>query len=311
VLRPAKASVVLASAAVAVAAVVARPAAAGADAGSAGAWEQQNNNTVTVEASVPGSPAQPSPGAPGTPGSPGGGEGGSASPNTCASAPVDGIAPPPGAGPGQWVLTICSPNDNLNINALGGESWNITWQPSSTIPPPPPPPDPGQVAAEAESELTPPSPVVDDNPTGTGYVNLAEWFWVDPSVWHPISATATACNAGGCVTATATATPVEADWSFGDGATLACMGPGTPYDLTAPPGSQSTYCSHLYSRSSLGEPSPDGNPNDAAFPVETTVTWQVTWTASGAAGGSGTLAPLHTTGSTTLRVEQIESVISG
>jgi hypothetical protein len=137
-------------------------------------------------------------------------------------------------------------------------------------------------------------------------VNLAEWFWLPSSMWHPLSTTAQACNAGGCVAATATAIPAYVTWNTGDGSSVTCNGPGTPYDTSLPATDQTTACSHTYTATSAGQPSPDGNPNDAAFPVTATLTWTVAW--AGANGSAGALPSLTTQGATSLAVAQIESV---
>lgn len=281
-----------------------------ADDGSASSWDGGGN--VYVGAQVGGTPSS-------TPTDDGGGDAtsgddsgsSSSSPSACAEAPDPGDTnpAPAGAGPGQWDIEICAATIN-DVDTTGG-SWTDVWVSNPAPPPPPPPPDPGTVAAQAESEMSLPSPTIDLNPSAFGVVNFPEWLWVDPSVWQPFSTSATACNAGGCVTATATATPQSVYFSTGDGSGVGCDGPGVPYDTSEPPDVQSTYCSYTYGESSLGEPSPDGNPNDAAYPVTATITWSVSWTASGAASGSGTLPDLTTSGSTTLRVEQIESVITG
>src|SRR5581483_10461910 len=104
-------------------------------------------------------------------------------------------------------------------------------------------------------------------------------------------------------------TPVSVRWTTGDGAVVSCAGPGVPYDVAEPADRQTTSCDHVYLRTSVGLPSPDGDPNDAAFIVVATVDWSVQWSAAGAPGG-GSLPPLSTSASTPLRVEQIESLFS-
>jgi hypothetical protein len=76
--------------------------------------------------------------------------------------------------------------------------------------------------------------------------------------------------------------------------------------LTVPSAEQTTTCSHTYLVSSVGQPSPDGNPNDAAFPIAATITWNVTW--QGPGGSTGQLANITAKGTSTLKVQQIESV---
>jgi hypothetical protein len=136
-------------------------------------------------------------------------------------------------------------------------------------------------------------------------VNIPTWLWIDPSIWRPFAASATA----GAVTATAVATPSSVTWSMGDGGTVVCEGPGARYDTSKPASEQDTDCSYTYRQSSIGQPSPDGNPNDGAYPVTATITWAVSWTVTGASGG-GALPYLRTSSTVPVRVEQVESIIT-
>ncbi len=202
--------------------------------------------------------------------------------------------------PGAWYSVTCD-------NRVTGAQWTQTeWfssqpgaQPVGTVPPV----DPHALALQAESSLVLPRPVIQSDPAGTAVVNLSVWLWIDALLWHADAVTATV----GSVSATAVATPVSVAWSTGDGGLTVCSGPGIPYDLLVPAAGQTTYCSYRFSRTSAGQPSPDGNPNDGAFAITATVTWSVTWSASGAAGG-GRLPPLFTSQTGLLRVGQVESV---
>ena len=214
-----------------------------------------------------------------------------------------GSAGPPPAGapqPGAWYFNTCA------SGTATGEGTGVAWFATGQAPTAVPPPDPAVAGAQAASELQLPSPSLTLSPSTTGYVNLAEWLWITPSMWHPLTTSAQACNAGGCVTATATATPSYVTWDTGDGSTVTCNGPGTPYNPDLPANSQTTACSYTYTTTSAGQPSPDGNPNDAAFPITATVTWTVAW--SGPDGSAGALPSLTTHGATSLKVAQIESV---
>ena len=125
----------------------------------------------------------------------------------------DGGPPPAGAPqPGAWYVNLCA-QGGVQGMATGVE-WFATGQVPGT-----PPPDPALVGAQAASELRLSSPSLVLSPSNSGYVNLAEWLWIDPSIWHPFTTTAQACNAGGCTTASATATPAYVTWSTGDGST--------------------------------------------------------------------------------------------
>jgi len=213
----------------------------------------------------------------------------------------DGGPPPAGATqPGAWYFNTCATGSAAS--QATGVVWLATGQAAPTVPPP----DPAVAGAQAASELQLPTPTLTLSPSTAGYVNLAEWLWITSAVWHPLSTTAQACNAGGCVAATATATPSYVTWNTGDGSVITCNGPGTPYDPSLPATSQSTTCEHTYATSSAGQPSPDGNPNDAAFPITATITWTVAW--AGPNGSAGALSSLTTRGVTSLKVAQIESV---
>jgi hypothetical protein len=96
-------------------------------------------------------------------------------------------------------------------------------------------------------------------------------------------------------------------WTTGDGHDVTCAGPGVAYQPSVPFDAQSTDCSYTYTSSSIGQPSADGDLNDGAYPLTATITWAVSWTATGTPGG-GQLAPLFTTSSVSVRVEQVESV---
>ena len=117
----------------------------------------------------------------------------------------DGGPPPAGAvQPGAWYVDLCARGQSKGIAT--GVQWFATGQAPGT-----PPPDPATVGAQAASELQLSSPSLALSPSSTGYVNLAEWLSVAPSIWHPFTTSAQACNAGGCTTATATATPAIRD----------------------------------------------------------------------------------------------------
>lgn len=203
-----------------------------------------------------------------------------------------------GPTPGAWYFIHCPGRDLTIWN--GALSWIPTASPALGGTPPAPA---TALALQAVDSLTLPPPVINLDPSAFSVVNLDSWLWIDPSSWHSFSATATA----GAVSATATAVPETVSWSMGDGHTVVCAGPGTPYRPAIPPEAQATDCSYKYRRSSAGQPSANGDSNDGAFSVVSTITWSVTWSATGATGG-GALAPLYTSATVPVRVEQVESV---
>ena len=258
--------------------------------------------TVTVGASDGGS----SPGGPGGALPPGGGSGGGTSggsPWACIYTSLvlndEGGFAPGGSTPGGWYSVTCI--DDATGAATTRTEW-ISDQAVATAPAV----DPHQVALQAENSLDLPVPSLHVNPSGPSVVNLPTWLWIDPSVWHQYSVTASA----GTVSATAVATPESVTWEMGDGGAVVCTGPGHPFEAALPAGGQRTPCAFTYRTSSAGQPSSDGNPDDAAYTVRATITWDVSWTAQGAPG-QGLLPSLTTSAESSLRVVQVESVNSG
>ena len=250
-----------------------------------------SGDTVTVGASNSSS----EPGAPGHPRPIGSGQRGPVCSYTLLPA-TDQAALGSGPGPGSWYELDCA-GPTLGLYP-GGVVWVAA--PSAT----PASVAPSSLLAQAVRSLVVPAPSIRFDPSAFTVVNIATWLWIDPAHWRSYTATA---SAGG-VSATAVATPVDVVWQTGDGSGgVVCPGPGVPYRTAVPPSAQRTYCSYTFRRSSAGQVSSDGDANDGAFPVTATITWSITWTASGAPGG-GVLPPLHTSSSSALRVEQVESV---
>jgi hypothetical protein len=256
--------------------------------------------TVTVGASDGGSSSGAAPAAGDQGNGPNGTSGPGTNPWVCTYTElvlndIGGFAPG-GPTPGSWYSVTCA-------NRLTGANTTQTeWIPDQSTASPPAV-DPRTLALQAENSLQLPAPTTHLDPSGASIVNLPTWLWIDAAIWHPQSVSASA----GSVSATAVATPVSVSWSMGDGGGLTCDGPGTPFLPAQPTSGQSTGCAYTYARTSAGQPSSDGNPNDDAFDVTATVTWSVSWTAQGAAGG-GTLPTLFTSTTTPVRVEQVESI---
>jgi hypothetical protein len=203
-----------------------------------------------------------------------------------------------GPTPGAWYFVKCPGRDLTIYN--GALSWFPSGsRPGATLPAI----APSALALQADASLTLPSPIVNLNPSAFSVVNLNTWLWIDPQVWHSFRATATA----GGVSATAIATPTSVSWSMGDGHTVVCGGPGTPYQPTVSADVQTTDCSYTYAESSAAQPSIEGDTNQRAFRVTATILWTVSWSSAGAVGG-GPLPPLHTSSVVPVRVEQVESV---
>lgn len=133
------------------------------------------------------------------------------------------------------------------------------------------------LAEKAYKTLVMPIPQVVMSPAANvpQLTGLPVWMWLEPGSWAPISSTVSA----GPVTITATATPQRVLWTMGDGSTVTCAGPGTPFpehpnsDGTTP----SPTCGHTFHRTSEVEPG-------GAFHATATIVWRVDWTGFGPGG---------------------------
>ncbi|MFJ8770358.1 ATP/GTP-binding protein [Streptomyces clavifer] len=130
--------------------------------------------------------------------------------------------------------------------------------------------DPEAVARRAAASMRLDGPkVAGPRAAGTYVVGMPMWMWAEPSpaTFGPVSASATA----GGVTVTATARVTSVRWSMGDGATVTCHGPGTPYRKSREV-TESPDCGHLYEQASYDEPG-------GRYRGTATAAWTVTWTA--------------------------------
>ncbi|MBY8889231.1 ATP/GTP-binding protein [Streptomyces sp. PTM05] len=136
--------------------------------------------------------------------------------------------------------------------------------------------DPAQLAqqAVAKMRLGPPQIDISPKPGGRGLVGMPVWMSVAKSAtsWGPQSASA---SAGG-VTVTATAVVSQVVWSMGDGHSVTCTSPGTPYSASDGKAS-SPDCGYQYSQPSSSQPG-------GTYPVSATATWTIHWAGGGEQG---------------------------
>ena len=222
----------------------------------------------------------------------------------------------PGSGGSSTVTCTYSPASEVLLQEIGagkpdpGYQWDIMTCPGQTGPGAlvevsiktgAPAISPVQLLKIAIGELRVPTlPAQTAPPRGKdGLVGLPEWFWVPAAQWRNASVTVTA----GPVWATATATPTRISFVPGDGqAGVSCAGPGTPFQAGTPAADQQSACSFTYTQPSVGQP---GNAYQAAL----TVTWTISWTGSGGAGGLVTNG--YTTGTAFgIRIAQAEALVT-
>jgi hypothetical protein len=141
--------------------------------------------------------------------------------------------------------------------------------------PPVPQVDPQELAQRAVDSMTLLGPdIASPRAAGKYTVGVPMWMWVNQSAttYGPNTASASADG----ITVTATAEVSKIVWTMGDGASVTCSGPGTPY--TSSEGmAQSPTCGHMYSKTSAGA-------QNGKFPVTATSTWTINWQGGGQAG---------------------------
>ena len=156
--------------------------------------------------------------------------------------------------------------------------------------------DPRALAQEALQRTPLPMPQISmaPDPSIPQLVNLPTFLWIPAGQWRPQTASA---SAGG-VTSTVTATPERVVWDMGQGDTVVCDGPGSPYDPSLPDDAQPSDCTFTYLASSA-------RTADKTFTVTATIEWHVRWSASGAPGG-GDLGITPRSSTTTVRVAELQ-----
>jgi hypothetical protein len=242
----------------------------------------------------------------GTPGSPGGGGGGSVS--DC----VPDLGCLDAAGCFEKFAEPQPPNDDpvweghtdgaiftvtcLQSNGPLGVSLTIVslvWRPTAAVGP-----APAVLAAQAINRIGIRGPEIGVAPStgGSGLVGLPVWLWtaVTPTTWGPASATAAV--PGLSVTATARAERIV--WDMGDGHSVTCDNPGTPYRPEFG-NSASPDCGYRYTRTSRDEPG-------GRFTITGTTTWRVDWSGG---GSSGSLTTTRDT-SVTVQINELQVVTS-
>ncbi len=171
------------------------------------------------------------------------------------------------------------------------------WLPDGAAPAGAALPSPQELAEQARSQLRLPTPRIEANPVGDKLVSLPTWLWLARGGWGTQQATAAVPG----VSVTAVATPKSVSWSTGDGDTVNCSAPGTPFAPGGDASAASPDCGHTYRRSSATAPA-------QLFPVRATVYWTITWSGAGA---SGTFPDLTTSSAAAFRVAEIQALGTG
>jgi hypothetical protein len=111
--------------------------------------------------------------------------------------------------------------------------------------------------------------VPEDVPGRVGIIGLPSWMWVEDPGQHTMGPITRTASAGG-YSVTATAKVTKFVWNMGDGASVTCTGPGTPYSDSYGKQSSPT-CGHTYIR-------------PGSYAVSATSYWEVAWAGIGQTG---------------------------
>jgi hypothetical protein len=139
------------------------------------------------------------------------------------------------------------------------------------------------------------APIGDEN--APLITQLPTWLWIEPTIWTPRSATTPPVFG---ITATVTVTPANITFTGPDNETIDC-GPnlGPAYNFNRAEEDQHSDCTLTYHHSSaVGE-----------WTLASTLTWEVTYTCSEYCG-PGTLAPLTVTNTRSVRVAELQAVLT-
>lgn len=155
--------------------------------------------------------------------------------------------------------------------------------------------DPYQLALDALASVQIAAPAIRTSPSENGrlYVQVPTWLWLDSSWWQTYEATANT----GRVWSTVRARPVATTWELGDGRTVSCRGPGTPWRRGL--SEEASACTHTYRNSSASQPG-------GTYRLEATVTFEVSWTSNVTDGG--TLPAISRTSTLDVVVGEIQAI---
>ncbi len=138
-------------------------------------------------------------------------------------------------------------------------------------------------------------------PAGQVVVQVGTWLWADPTVWQPVTATASIPG----LTATVTAVPTKLRFDPGDGGlgtgALTCDGPGQVWRPEFGDDRPST-CMYTYRHSSSLSPT-------GTWTAATSIEWAVTYTVSD--GTTGNLGTLTTRSTQPITVGEIQALVTG
>lgn len=166
------------------------------------------------------------------------------------------------------------------------------------------PVSPYVLAELAYQQIRVPDTAVSLSPSGKQTVNLNTWAWLNKATFKPVSVTARLDRLNIWATTTATPVALHLDPGTPDATVYPSSGDcpitdgsiGTRY--AAADGNRTPACGVTYLRATTGR---------GPYELKATITWKVSWSGSGDAGG---VLPNGTFGTTTpLTVQEVQSVV--
>ena len=187
---------------------------------------------------------------------------------------------------GNYTVDICD-NDGNYIQTL-------TLEPSRPRPQPPR----SSVLSSAMGALNPPRPTIHTSPSYRKglLVQTPTWLWLPPSYWRTYSTTIVVWG----YVVTIFATPTTVRWKMGNGDSITCIGPGTPW-IPGFADALST-CKYTYRHSS------DGASGDR-YKITATVTFVGSFTSVGLGGMRGPLGAVTRSSSVYVPVAEIQGLV--
>lgn len=183
---------------------------------------------------------------------------------------------------------LCLPQRAVRLPDVDCVGRGLYWAPSEADAP-----DPLALAERAVARMD--FSAIDigivphDDPDHIGLIGLPVWMWVENPNTSTTGPLTESVSAGG-LTVTVEATMDRIDWDMGDGTTITCTGPGTPYEDSFGK-KESPDCGHRYET--------QGDPHT----VTATSYWSIQWQSGGEAGS---LPIQELTATTDIRVGELQ-----
>ncbi len=163
---------------------------------------------------------------------------------------------------------------------------------------PRPRPESSTVISSAMGALNPPAPTIRTSPGHRSglLVQTPTWLWLPPSYWRTYSTTIMVWG----YVVTIFATPTTVRWNMGNGDSITCLGPGTPWVPGF--GDVLSTCKYTYRHSS------DGASGDR-YKITATVTFVGSYTTVGLGGMRGPLGAVTRSSSVYAPVAEIQGLV--